>query len=53
MYILYFKERNVVVSTKDEISHLKKHNTDSYLLLWAVEEMKPTFCIEKWYDFGE
>lgn len=30
----------MVVSTKDEISRLKKQNADSRLLLWAIEEIK-------------
>ena len=29
---VFFKERNVVVRTKDEVSHLKKQNADSHLL---------------------
>lgn len=51
--ILYFKERNVVESTEDEISEHLKQNADSHLFsIFPVEKMK-TFCIEKWSDFGE
>lgn len=30
---VFFKERNAVVRTKDEVSHLKKQNADSHVLL--------------------